>query len=279
MKPANDTVDTLSPWWLPAAVVMALGVASFEGILGVLVWFIGMVFHELGHAVAYWLSGRFAIPTFAYTMSLQESPSVFSVVVILGLILALGYFGWKYKHQPLLSVAALSVVLFVVLTGVLSSSSSEVVILYSGLGGELVLGTAAMMSAYVAMPDRFNWRINRFVFLGLGATSFAQAALRWYRAQSDVSQLPMGALLDFSGIFGGGESNGDLDRLIREFGWTQQYIVSVYSRTTVLCAAVLIGWFLYLLRPRSDRPSRPIKNSRVIKNSVLRQRPTAPRVE
>ena len=54
----------------------------------------------------------------------------------------------------------------------------------------------------------------------------------------------MGAALDFGALFGDGESSGDLDRLIREFGWTEGALVSVFSVLTVFTCLTLLVFFL-----------------------------------
>ncbi|MBN8550470.1 MAG: hypothetical protein J0M12_14240 [Deltaproteobacteria bacterium] len=57
----------------------------------------------------------------------------------------------------------------------------------------------------------------------------------------------MGGMLDLGALSDpNSESSGDLDRLIREFGWTTDTIVSAYSSTVLVCVAALILYYLYL---------------------------------
>ena len=57
---------------LPIAILAALLFVSLGGIASILAWLIGMIFHETGHALMYWLNSQIAIPSFGMTIPLLE---------------------------------------------------------------------------------------------------------------------------------------------------------------------------------------------------------------
>lgn len=217
---------------------------SRGGIISILVWLASMPFHEVGHALVYWLSGRIAIPSFGATLPLQESRSILTCLA-LATLLPWGH--RKAKAAKLFACSLLCAVLAAlcpIFTLIIPFRAVEACVLYAGLGGELYLAVLAIVLFLEPMPRRFAWDRNRYLFLILGAASFGNSLLRWYRAQRDSSNLPMGALFDFGGLFGdGNESSGDLDRLIREFGWSTQGIISVYTYTALVSIGLLIAYF------------------------------------
>lgn len=237
--------------WLPIALCFGMLLSQSGGVIPILLWLVTMLFHELGHAFMYWLSGRLAVPTFGMTVPLQESPSMFTFAAVAGALLYLRYWAKRQGHGLVAHTAVVTLGLMVLCTFVVPDSTMEQLVLLGGFGGELVLALAAMILFYQRMPRRFQWQRNRFLFLLIGASSFCSASVRWYRAQRDAAELPFGALFDFGMMFGeSSESSGDLDRLIREFGWGAQDLIAFYSNLTLLCIAVLIIFylsFLYLL--------------------------------
>lgn len=241
---SHSTAELLA---LPVAVVLAFIFLQAAGPFGVLSWLAQMLFHEVGHALVFWMRSIPAIPSFGLTQPLTDETSyiVFLVVVALsawGLNAAR-----RAGHKFLAALLASFLVFCICFSLLLPARIGTIVMLYGGLGGELYLATLAMIAFYETMPKRFEWRRNRYLFLILGAASFSSAAQRWYRAKSDLAQLPMGGLFDFGGVFNaGGESMGDLDRLIREFGWTNQSIVSTYAFTTLACIAAIFAYYFFL---------------------------------
>lgn len=232
---------------LPLALVLALIFVHIDGAFQILTWLCKLVFHELGHALIFWLRSIIAVPSFGMTVPLHPSSSIFVFLAFA----ALALWGIRSSKRANLHFIYYALIFFLALLFCFSilvpARTGEMVMLYGGLGGELYLATLAMLAFYQPMPKRFDWRRNRYFFLVIGTVCFCGSALQWYRAKSDKKQLPMGGLFDFGGAFSdSGESSGDLDRLMREFGWSADSIITIYTVTTLVCVAVLIGYYFYL---------------------------------
>ena len=231
---------------LPVSLVAAC-ILQAGGPLGIVAWLAQMVCHEIGHAAVYWARGIPAVPSFGLTQPLASETSYLVFFVTTAFAVWGFQAAWRHGYRFLAALTAVFVLLSILFTLLIPARAGEVAVLYGGLGGELYLGVLAICSFYQRMPRRFNWGVNRYLFLSIGVLSFAQAVQFWYRVKKGLAQLPMGGLFDFGGAFNpGGESMGDIDRLIREFGWTPSGIVFAYTATTLTCIAALLLFYSYL---------------------------------
>ncbi len=101
-----------------------------------------------------------------------------------------------------------------------------------GALGELVLGALLLIAFHFPLPDRLRWDFWRWPALLPGAVCFGQAALLWIRSAGDASQVPWGAAI-------GDESDGDMNRLVRDFGWSAAELTSFYLKVAALSALAL----------------------------------------
>lgn len=244
---------------LPLSIIAAFLVVIFLPQLSILFWLVSMIFHELGHAIIYWLNAQFAIPSFAITMTFQETTSFITLGIFTILIIILGIIGAKAKNSLLFYGSIFLFTLLWVVALLVPERTIKEITLYGGLGGEIYLGALAALTYYIKFPQKFNWDKNKFLFLVLGSISFANAGVRWIKISRKQEQLPMGALLDFGAIINSdGASDGDLDKLIREFSWTSDQITNLYLNTFYITSILLIliwGLIFWINWPSSTADS------------------------
>jgi len=225
--------------WLPAALLfLGLILTKLPG-LSILIWLLQMAVHEVGHAFIFWLRSIPAIPTFAMAVPLTNSSSILCFVFLLAL------FGWSFYSarkrgylifQGIVVLVLLSLVLF---TWVFSEQFGEMVMIYSGLGGEFFISAIFFVMFFENWGKSQRTTKLRYFLLGLGAVVYVSALRKWIEIKFASGELPYGALLDFSKL-GGGQSGGDLDRLVRDFGWNEEFIVLSMLMTGVLSGLVMI---------------------------------------
>lgn len=201
---------------------------------------VGMPFHELGHATASWLNGRFAIPLPFFTFWREERSLSLTLLLLVGSAASAWYFG--EKEEPAARVGSWVVGGLVALAWLLLSPprALEAQIL-GGFLGEILLAALPLSLYFVRAPAELRWDFWRFFVVLPASLSFSHALVLWTHARSDRSVLPWGSAI-------GSESDGDLNRLVREFGWTEDGLVALFEGTAALAAALLLGIVFVRLR-------------------------------
>jgi hypothetical protein len=192
----------------------------------------GMWLHELGHTLAAWSVGMFAVPLPWLTLSSDTRSPVF-VVLLLG---GLGALAWWLREgdRPARAFAPLGAALVVLLGLLVPLAKAQTWVLFCGDGGALLFGTLLMLGA-VLLPDeaRLSKGALRWGFVVIGAGAYVDAFATWIRAWRDVAQIP----------FGRNEGSGlsDASRLVDVHGWTEPFLVRSYLGLGAACFAVLAG--------------------------------------
>jgi Zn-finger nucleic acid-binding protein len=214
--------------------LLAWGVASTR--IGEVFAFMPRIqFHELGHALVAWLSGRRALPlpcglTF---WSLERSPGLV-VVEVVG-CLALAAVGVHRKSGVALAAAALlGAALTLGLTTPLERSEEWLVA--GGTIGELLLPALAIAAFHLPLPQRARWDFWRWILLVVAALAFASVVTTWLEIASGAPPLPLGTFLG-----SGTSADGDLDRLLREHGWSEPGLRAFFGRVAVAAVAIAVG--------------------------------------
>jgi Zn-finger nucleic acid-binding protein len=219
-------------------VVLLLSAWLCSGNLGRLLSFmVGMPFHELGHAAGSWLSSRIAIPLPFFTFWYDDQS------ILMGLIVA-SVLGWllfhTYREKNWFMFSSVSVVGFAwfVITFLISPTRTLMWQILSGALGELVFAGFILIAFHFPGPDRFRWDFWRWVAVIPAAVCFTQALTLWYGASSDVSKIPWGSAI-------GSESDGDMNRLVAQFGWTANELAGFYLNVGYLGVTALAVAYFY----------------------------------
>ncbi|MEM7434484.1 MAG: zf-TFIIB domain-containing protein [Myxococcota bacterium] len=203
---------------------------------------VGMPFHELGHAAASWLSSRIAVPLPFFTFWL-DAQSVLMGLLVAGALGWLGYRAHQEGNRFATGVAATLFVAQLVLTLVLPADTTRMWQILSGALAELLLGAFLLVAFHFPLPDRLRWDFWRWVAIVPAALCFTHALRLWHVAANDLSQMPWGAAL-------GADSDGDMNRLVGQFGWSAQELAAFYLHVGYACTAAIAvaygyAWWRY----------------------------------
>jgi hypothetical protein len=199
-----------------------------------------MWIHELGHAVAAWLCGRFAFPGPWFT----PVGSGRSIVVVVLVAAALGYGVvrlWRGRKGWAVFLLLLLPVQLYCSFG-LSGRDVDVLVIWSGDGGCMVIGTLLMLSLYARKDSKIRVGWLRWGFLVIGAAAFADGFATWWAA------IP----------FGENEGRGLSDPTVLVFqqGLSVSGLVRSYVWVGLACLAVLAIAYALGLRQERDEEAQ-----------------------
>ena len=238
-EPLPDDIETR-----PLTLVLALPVAAL------LVWVLDavglirflldstlrMAYHEGGHAVASWLTGRLAIPLPFLTYSADNS-SVTGYVLTVAALAMMGFLGLRRRLPFWITLAGLGACVLLA-KGMLASRPEQWAwIAWSGIGGEFALGTLCVIAFFQRLYHRPSWDVMRYVVLLAGLAAFLPAWRQWRAIAAGQEPFPLGSLLM-------GASDGDMNRLLAT-GLSQMQIVESYLQFARLCAAAIVAFWLW----------------------------------
>ena len=238
------------PYDTPAANTYALPAALLVGLLAhflgfsFLVWAtLEMWFHELSHAIVAWLGGFIAVPLPFFTTVPREDRSVIVMLVVAGMIGAIAYEAGKRRRWALVGFAGALAVVQVLLTFVLNPAQSTQWWIFAGQGGAIVLPTLVLLAFY----QRIGWRWDlwRYPAALLAAVGFVQAMFVWVGVARGTAVMPHGSAM-------GQESEGDMERLVRTYGWTPESLARTYLLVGLAClASLVVTYVVYWRRARA----------------------------
>ncbi len=201
--------------------------------------------HEFGHATAAWMSGRRATPLpFGWT---PVEPA-YSSFVYFGVLLLLALFflaGWRErKVWPMLAAVTLAGLQFYMTWCLPASRQQFWWGAFGGVGGEFYLSTLLMVSFYVQLPDKFRWGLCRYVVFFIAASAFLHFALFWNQVYHGLEDIPFGSLIN-----GEDDTDGDMNQLQDDYGWSKFMIRRNYQHLAYGCwAALALVYAVFALR-------------------------------
>lgn len=219
---------------LPGALLLAFLVMQ-SGLRGIARTFVTMWVHELGHAVAAWLSGFGAFPGPWRTPVSEERMLVVTLLVLGGLGYA-GYRAWQSRAFVLCGLAGAVALVALVMTFGVRAHAARAFFTFGGDAGCLVLGTALMFTLYVAPGSALHRGWLRWGFLVIGAFAFMDAFTTWWEAGHSREGV----------VFGEIEGVGDSDPtvLVYQHGWSEARLVRRYMTTAWLCLIALAARYV-----------------------------------
>jgi len=220
---------------------MAVGFLAHVLGLSFLVWgTVEMWFHELGHAIVAWLSGFVAVPLPFFTIMPRETRSGSVIAIVLGMIGAIAFEASRRRWWALLAFAGGLAITQLVLTVVLNPAQARQWGIFAGEAGAIVLPTLVILAFY--QPLGWRWDFWRYPVLVIAAIGFVHALFLWTGVARGTGVMPHGSAV-------GEDSEGDMERLIREFDWTKASLANSYIALTTGCLVVLgVTYFVFLRR-------------------------------
>lgn len=221
--------------YLAAWTFSATGAGQF-----VLRTFFGMWLHELGHASAAWLTGRWALPMPWVTFSFDRSWLVTFFMVAGGL--AVVRLGMTRRSFGLHALGG--AVLVATLVGhLLPDRAQQTFDVFGGEAGAMVLGATLSCGFLVRGSSRLFRGGLRWGWLVIGAASWADATRVWWAARLDPAEIPFGVEDGMA---------SDASRLVDDFGWDAMTMVKRFLAVAVAALLLALGsWLVALWRARA----------------------------
>ena len=210
--------------------------------------FLSMWVHELGHAVTAWMTGYWAIPGPWRTWIGDERSWAFALLVAAGLGGGACLVWWRTRRPLIPALLGCLLALQLCLTIGLRPDGSRALITFGGDAGLLVLGALGVASFYVPPGSALHRTWLRWGLLVIGAFALMDGFVTWGQAARDSDAIPFGEL---EGI-----GTTDPTRLVDDYGWTIDKLVSRYGALRWSClAAVGALWVWSWLRGRASETS------------------------
>jgi hypothetical protein len=214
---------------LPLMLLVARGLTGtgFNMVAGMLT----MVVHESGHTIAAWLAGRWAIPTFWFTM-MGQSRSWFVVLVVAGAVAFGGFQAWRARHWGWVCAAA---VVLLLQMDILNVSTPGAVIIFAGDGGAMVLATILMATFYAPRDSVLgkSWGL-RWGLMIIGALAFMHVYRLW---SGPWENIPFGEIE--------GQNLSDPSLLTGMYGWSVIQLVDRYLRLARACFTAMGAMYIW----------------------------------
>ncbi len=240
-------------WWgayVPLAIALGVGLLLSLVDFGlVIAWPFRIFQHELGHAIPSWFSGRAALPLpFGVTFRNDEQ----SWFVIACMVFLIGLFTYRsFREQAWFAVVAGVAMLLALAYGsfVVQPTIAVEHVLFGGMLGELLIPCVIFVLYHYELPSKLRWDFWRLVAIFPAALTFFPAFLLWIRARHDALEVPRGGML--------GDGNGDVDRLLSEYGYTLLGLAQWYARIAIIVGVVTLVHLFVHLGLDAQRAQRP----------------------
>jgi len=196
----------------------------------------GMPLHELGHAVAAWFCGHWAIPTLWKTLVAEERGIVMPVLLAGGL----GFMMFSaYKAEKIYLVVLGAVLLAVQAFGTfyIRDLTAEMVFTFGGDGIGMVLAVMLMATFFFGKRTQLYKGWLRWGFLVIGAAAFSDMFATWWASRTDIGKIPYGEIE--------GVGLSDPAKLVELHGWSVQMVVRRFLAVGFACLAALAAVYAW----------------------------------
>lgn len=245
-SPSFDFDNARAAWLALPMAVAATVLAKLLVAPDMLLWyFCAIPTHEMGHALAGWLSGRLVIPVGAF-IPMAGMTFYFSferLVPVYFLLLAglagLFVLGRRTQSAILSGLALVLIVLQFKMTWLNSPAQAKMLFTIGGLNGEYLLSTGLILAHFHRLPIP-RWDFFRYPALGAGTYVLGSAWWLWHRIAAGRADMPLGSFLN-----GQGDSGGDLNQLMEVHGWSASGLVTHFNHLGTLCLGLVLADYLW----------------------------------
>ena len=202
-----------------------------------------MPVHELGHAVAAWFCGYFAIPTLWVTL-MFGARGLFMPVVLGGTLGWLAWRAWRAEKWLLVLLCAGLLVLVGIGSFALKEPTAKMLFTFGGDALGMGIGTLLMASFFFGKGTQLYRGALRWGLGVIGAGAFADIFSVWWGARTDTALIPFGEL-------GSAAGHSDATKLTEEFAWTDEQLVRRHVMVGVACLvalALVYAWGVWRAR-------------------------------
>lgn len=144
---------------------------------------------------------------------------------------------WLKENWLVVGLGGVILLLQLVGTLGIKEHSAQMLIVFGGDGLGMILATLLMASFFFGKETNLYQGSLRWGFVAIGAAAFVDIFSVWWATRSDKGRIP----------FGEQEGTGlsDATKLVDDYGWTIDQLVSRHVTVGVLCLAALAavyGW-------------------------------------
>lgn len=200
-------------------------------------FFLRIQFHELGHALVAWSTGRRSLPLpFGWTSwSFDRSWLLVAMQLLCTTLLAVH--GVRERKPTPIGIAMGLGALFA--CGLATPlDASEPWLVAGGTIGEALLPALALLAFHAPLPERFRWDFWRWPLAIAAILALASVVQHDLAIGSGARPLPFGSFVT------GREGEGDLERLVDDYGWARDDLPPFFA--TLGWAALTLGTLPHL---------------------------------
>jgi len=220
-------------------------------LLGFAFGVLGMILHELGHALTAWFCGISAMPSLWVTRFAETRSPFFLGMMTFGLT-GLVFRGVLTRSPRVRNVGLVGLTLQFIGTVLLTTDKAWPLIHFGGDGGSLVLGALLMTSLYAPRESSLRRGYSYWGLMVIGAASFVSTFREWWAARTDFERIPFG---DIEGV-----GLSDASKLVDQHGWSELDLIHRYNWLGLACLAALALVYalgLWKIRATRDALERP----------------------
>ncbi len=200
-------------------------------------------FHELGHALVAWSTGRRALPLpFGWTSwSFERSTILVSMELLFPVLLTIH--GLRERKPAAIAVAvALGCVFGAGL--VIPLTTSEEWLVAGGNVGEALLPAVALLAFHAPLPERARWDFWRWPLALVSIVALVSVVSHHADIASGARPVPFGSFVT------GRAGDGDLERLVNDYGWPSESLRPFFGTLSRLALGLGVVPMLALLAAR-----------------------------
>jgi hypothetical protein len=214
----------------PVALLVTWLLVSSDSLRMLLRTVLSMWLHELGHAVAAWLSGHFALPgPWRTPVSAGRVPAV--VILLAAGLCLLTAWGWRTRRTWAVAAGASGLFLQLVFT-LLPRSTAGALFSFAGDAGGMILGTVLFATIWSHPEGRLAQTWLRWGFLVIGAAGLVDPLRTWIPAAVSNGEIPLGVI--------DGVGKSDASQLFEIHRWSLSDIAGRFATVGVGCLGALV---------------------------------------